>query len=93
MKVEMARLNLSRRSKKLEKGRKSSAIKNEKNSGAKMVLPIKAKYPNAKALISTKVSCTRNGSLISFITQRNKKNGGLPASYFTFFGGRGIEVA
>mgnify|MGYP007039728196 CR=1 FL=1 len=61
-------------SKKLAKGRNSSAINTAKKSGAKMVFPIFARYPIAKLLTKIRASLNTNGSLISFIKQSNNKN-------------------
>ena len=69
--VESARENRSFFSRKLANGKKRSAISAEKKKGAKMVLPILARYPNASMLISTNANFRTKGNLISFIAQSN----------------------
>ena len=65
--VEKVRLNFSFLSKKLAKGKNKIAKRNANKSGAKMVCPNFAKYPNPKILKSTKTSFTKKGIDFSFI--------------------------
>ena len=66
-KVEIVLEKRNLRSRKLENGRNKRAISIEKNNGAKTVLPIFAKYPIARMLMSIKASLSKKGSFKSVI--------------------------
>lgn len=59
--------NLNFRSKKLEKGKNSIAIKNAKKKGAKMLCPNLMRYPMPIMEMIAKESFSKKGSLKKFI--------------------------